>query len=401
MELIRKIGIHSFKSIVETGSEFELGRVNFFIGSNGSGKSNYLEAIGVLSAAANGRVDDDSLKTRGVRPGRPRIYKSAFNDRMSPQITLNAKSDSSSFLVSLLNPLEDPIDSWGYKNEDFTINGIQIVGRAPRSKSSETIEPDRGKAALKLAELDPHDNASKFLRRLQNYAIYAPVTPVLRGAPFPDGKTRNPVGLYGERLSDALEEFIKYSSGSEMGEERMHEILEMLDWVKNFDTHTSASEILSPSVPRANRVIRFTDRFMREGYNRLTGYDASEGALYILYIAMLALHPHAPEFFAIDNFDQALNPRLTRALVRNFSRWILDNPNNAQVLCTTHNPIALDGLPLNDPEVRLFVVDRDSGGRTVIKKLEFEFLRNLHNTHNEMPLSKMWVMGLLGGVPDV
>ena len=53
---IRQIRIQGFKSIVD--QTILLGRVNCFIGANGTGKSNVLEAIGILSAAAAGRVDD-------------------------------------------------------------------------------------------------------------------------------------------------------------------------------------------------------------------------------------------------------------------------------------------------------------------------------------------------------
>ena len=53
--MIRNIQIDGFKSIVS--QTLELGRVNCFIGANGAGKSNVLEAIGVLSASASGRVD--------------------------------------------------------------------------------------------------------------------------------------------------------------------------------------------------------------------------------------------------------------------------------------------------------------------------------------------------------
>jgi len=54
--MLNKIKISSFKSIVN--QEISLGMMNVFIGANGSGKSNFLEAICVLSAAAAGRVDD-------------------------------------------------------------------------------------------------------------------------------------------------------------------------------------------------------------------------------------------------------------------------------------------------------------------------------------------------------
>ena len=55
--------------------EFEPGLVNVFIGANGNGKSNLLEALGVLSAAIQGRVDYAALLRRGVRPGLPAMVQ--------------------------------------------------------------------------------------------------------------------------------------------------------------------------------------------------------------------------------------------------------------------------------------------------------------------------------------
>lgn len=45
--LIRTLAIHGFKSLMQD-QPTELGRVNCFIGANGVGKSNLLEALGVL-----------------------------------------------------------------------------------------------------------------------------------------------------------------------------------------------------------------------------------------------------------------------------------------------------------------------------------------------------------------
>jgi predicted ATPase len=74
--MIRSISVRYFKSI--EAAKIELGNLNVFVGANGSGKSNLLEAIGVLSAAADGKVNDQTLLQRGVRPGVPKLYKSAF-----------------------------------------------------------------------------------------------------------------------------------------------------------------------------------------------------------------------------------------------------------------------------------------------------------------------------------
>jgi predicted ATPase len=59
--MLSKISIQGFKSIHDI-QELELGLVNVFIGANGSGKTNEFPAVGMLSAAASGRVDSESRK---------------------------------------------------------------------------------------------------------------------------------------------------------------------------------------------------------------------------------------------------------------------------------------------------------------------------------------------------
>jgi predicted ATPase len=147
-------------------------------------------------------------------------------------------------------------------------------------------------------------------------------------------------------------------------------------------------------------VIQFVDRFMAKGRNKLTGYDASEGALYILYCAVLALHPKAPKCLAVDNVDQALNPRLAMKLMEALCSWTHRVNASRQWLLTAHNPAILDGIPLNDPEIRLFTVDRDSNGHTIVTRIDLEAALK-KRPNDEWTLSRMWMNGLLGGVPNV
>ena len=68
------------------------------------------------------------------------------------------------------------------------------------------------------------------------------------------------------------------------------------------------------------------------------------------------------------------------------------------MLATTHNPLVLDGLDLLDDRVRLFTVDRDSDGATQIHRVTVtEEL--MAQADKGMSLSRLWVMGRLGGVP--
>lgn len=50
--MIEKFSVKTFKSLEDV--TVKLGRVNVFIGANGSGKTGLLEALGILSAAAKG-----------------------------------------------------------------------------------------------------------------------------------------------------------------------------------------------------------------------------------------------------------------------------------------------------------------------------------------------------------
>src|ERR1700722_17936330 len=80
--MLTQFSVKSFKSLLDV--TVDLGSVNVFVGANGSGKSNLLEAIGILGAAASGRVNDESLAHRGVRPGLPALYKSSFQNTDIP-----------------------------------------------------------------------------------------------------------------------------------------------------------------------------------------------------------------------------------------------------------------------------------------------------------------------------
>ncbi len=133
--MLRSIHIAGFKSITDISLDF--GQINVFIGANGSGKSNLLEAIGVLGAAASGAVEPESLRYRGVRPGLPAIYKSSFrNTRLRPIITFEAKSDNGSFRIGLDNPIQSLKPKWRVSFEALDIlvdkEWKLVIGRSPR-----------------------------------------------------------------------------------------------------------------------------------------------------------------------------------------------------------------------------------------------------------------------------
>lgn len=396
--MIRTFDVERFKSLVKL--KLELGRVNVFIGANGSGKSNLLEAVGVLGAAAFGRVDDETLLRRGVRPGVPSLYKTAFPSKDKvPRIFFGATSlTGARYEVSLWNPIDKPDPAWRYMTERLVkAPGIEVVTRGVKKYGKRNQE--QGVAALETVNLQSGDAALVLMDELRAYSIHCPNTPSLRGL-VQDLQAREPVGLAGGRLPEAIEELLSAAKKNELLADLVEEVRELLDWAKDFSAGPSLGVPLSPSAARSRLVIQFTDRYMAQKRNKLTGYDASEGALYILYCAVLALHPKAPKCLAVDNVDQALNPRLAQKLMAALCSWNARLNSERQWLLTAHNPAILDGLPLTNPEVRLFTIDRDSAGHTTVRRIDLEAARSAR-PNDEWTLSRMWMNGLLGGVPNV
>jgi predicted ATPase len=395
--MIRSIRIEGFKSIAS--QSVDLGLVNCFIGANGVGKSNLLEAIGILGAAASGTVDDEAIIRRGVRAGLPRLYKSAFQDeRIRPHITLEGTGDQGSmYRVSLLNPLDQPKPAWSFKTESLKDDSAEFVSRGVRGNKEylrEQLLETAGLAALKLVEMPPEGAAMHLMRTLRNYAIYCPNTPSLRGT-VQDLQMRPPIGLAGGGLAEGVRDLQRLPG---LGG-ALDSVFELIEWASDIGATDEASALLSPSVAHSKSILKFTDRFMEASRNELTAYDASEGALYVLFTAVLCLSPASPQLFAIDNLDQALNPRLMARLAGRLAGWLGTASSSRQLLFTAHNPAVLDGLDLTNDEVRLFAVERNSEGHTSVRRVSLS--SELLALNKEYPLSRLWMMGHIGAVPNV
>lgn len=73
--------------------------------------------------------------------------------------------------------------------------------------------------------------------------------------------------------------------------------------------------------------------------------------------------------------------------------------DKVELLFTAHNPAVLDGLDLADSEIRLFAVERNSEGHTVVRRIEIN--ADLLAMNEQYPLSRLWLMGNLGAMPNV
>ncbi len=389
---LERISIQNFKSLYDVS--FEPGRVNVFIGANGSGKSSVLEALGVLSSAMTDRVNTNSLMRKGVRLSASSLYKSKF-------LTIEKESKTIDFSIKWKNEQHDyeyvthmtvpnDDDAWKYFAENVICDGESVYGRSNRTNAPLNNKIGYFTLAEPLASKE-YSDAAKYI---SDYGIYQPDTLTLRGT-VADPIQLNPIGLNGGRLAEAVEDLLHMEGEDLMfGTMYIEDMLELIDWASDFKVSKPRKTILNPGVPTTQHIIEFKDKYLKDTAS-FTGYDASEGALYVLFMLALAMHEKTPKMFAIDSFDHAMNPRLAKKVTEIFCKKIIEE--NKTVFMTTHNPLVLDGLDLSNDDIRLFTTDRNSQGYVEINRVKVsEKLLNMNQ-----PLSRLWINGALGGVPEL
>jgi predicted ATPase len=404
--MLTEINIANYKSI--NNLKLSLGRVNVFIGENGAGKSNILEAIALAGAANAGKLDNEFLVSRGIRVTQPELMRPAFADFSSDsQIVITVDDgENSPSTFELMND-NTPYAKWRYSVKSELYARIRVVlseldeligngkdemvdfGKNPELKISsnahsrinieKNLEWEKFSKILEQHKINVSHDA---YRQLNGFVIYSPENSALRI--FEKEGQIEPLGVNGEGLLKLL---------SVLGKSEQKEVLDtiksslhVLDWFKNFD-------IVDEPAGMVNRM-EIEDRFLAKDKKYFDQKSANEGFLFLVFYFALFSSDLTPKFFAVDNIDVSLNPKLCQRLMQQLV--LLSKKNDKQVLLTTHNPAVLDGLNLDDDEQRLFVVSRNEAGETKVKRVKKP--RSIEGVPPTR-LSEAFLRGALGGLP--
>ena len=426
--MLEQLKISRFKSVRD--QTLDLGRVNLFIGGNGSGKSNLLEAIGLVSACLGRGLGDSDIGAKGLRITPPELMKSSFKNEPLPRtLELVGKfSGGLEYKAVLQSKENDPL--LRFFSESAEIRGERVLGRSYRGvramgvSLADRLDQHRGLWDQVKATIDIPPEVGDAFSEFSRYVIYSPQTDFLRGRQ--SGKVDvPPVGLHGEGLPGAVSSYLKAfvrlgrkerqrrgSGGAEWEIiDESSDLVWLPGWASSFATYRGKPSLTSRDVADpSSKSVHFVDRFMHARRNQLSVYDSSEGTLFLLFVAVILSHPDAPKVFALDNVDNALNPKLTRKLVEQIIRVVSTTANKEtslgarQVFLTSHNPTALDAFDLFKADQRVFVVSRNKRGHTTADPLvpppnmtqeEWQLAKNGRN------LSQIWLDGDIPGALGV
>jgi predicted ATPase len=414
--MIKKVRIQNFKSIPDL--TLELGRVTVLIGANGSGKSNILEAIALAAAAAHDKLGNEFLASRGIRvpesqfmfcafdrstlpdnysiaPPLPHTFTSPELNRHlpSPIIISTQEDQATPFECKLIVDKSSSYPKWiDIDHENINNNLLNLIIHDTKSS---TEDKDLMQAVKKifvthapeikdrnaLRDWINHLTRTMRSRNLPDFLIYSPENSALRT--FQAEGQVLPLGIKGEGLFSYLKRLD--TSKQEQYLNEIKDRLKLIDWFENFD--------IPEDLSAGERSIRIRDRFISESA-MFDQRSANEGFLYLLFYSTLLISPDTPKFFAIDNIDSSLNPKLCVALLREIIH--LTKKYNKQIILTTHNPSILDGLNLNDDTQRLITVDRNIDGHTFVRRIEAP---KIAPGQKPVPLSEAFLRGFIGGLP--
>lgn len=384
--MIREVVLQNFKSIQDLS--LDLGRINIFIGENGSGKSNILEGVALAAAAAQRKLDNEFLASRGIRVTEPRFMRSAFDAEHAMQdIALTLRDDAGVEFQHRLRSDDSPTFSrW---QQDMALQVPEGV-RANLDKATAALLAELEKTPENPVVAAVLTDVRDFVERvmlhrdglLPEFLIYSPENSALRV--FQAEGQILPLGVKGEGLFAHLKALSQPKNLARLTE--ITDKLALLDWFDHFE--------IPADLALGERALRIRDRYLAEGA-LFDQRSANEGFLFLLFYFTLFISPDTPAFFAIDNVDASLNPKLCSALVRELVN--LAKIHEKQAILTTHNPAVLDGLDLHDDEQRLFVIDRDNDGHTRARRVPPP--RPLDG-EPPVKLSEAFLRGYIGGLPQ-
>ena len=378
-KMIEKIHIQNFKSIYDL--ELEVGRVNLFIGENGSGKSNLLEALVFVSASESNMLANEFLVSRGLRVPEPELMRSAFEEE--------DRNKDIKILIDYKNK-ENITEEYFFKNKNEVYSKWKVITSSDKNINEYTDQLNQiseeeffipeNHTDYKLIQLQFYQKFKSSID-FKNFIIYSPENTALRI--FEKEKQIQPLGINGEGLLKLLKVINNYEDKSYIN--TIIESLQLFNWFEDITIPTDISSM-------EDKVI-IKDKYL---YREFTQRSANEGFLFILFYITLIVAKETPKAFAIDNIDASLNPKLCTKLMTILTD--LAKKYDKQIFLTTHNPAILDGINLNDEEQKLFVVSRNKKGHTRMKEIR---AKDKPKSSDDEPLhlSEAFMRGYLGGLP--
>lgn len=399
--MIDEIEIKSFKSIKH--AKLNLGRLNIFIGTNASGKSNFFDAFKFLQGIGYGFTIDEILNGKsksvssvewdGIRGGNTNILFNGIKDSHSSKNTFEILS-----LYNLLGhgcgykidvePVKNRIVFEALLESDFTVFNTKY---SKQKGFTHTVEIKTGKKGR-----SPMINLNEYKTSLHQILSLSAV----------DGKREELIDLLVDFLSDQqridlvpsiLRGYSRQVSALRIGEKGenfasvVRNILsdtkvgkEYLNWLRKL----TPNEIEEIEIGKGavNDLI-----FGIKEHGKITyAPSLSDGTLRFAAITAALFQPSPPKMLFLEEIENGIHPTRMRLLVELLMSRA--EQGDSQLFITTHSPVLLDWIK-EEYFDNVFFCARKEDGSTEITPVSK--IPDIKKTIKKYPLSELFTEGWL------
>ena len=373
--LLRRVKLENLFSFRST--EVELRGLNVLIGANASGKSNFIEAIGLLQAA-------------------PVDLSTAIRQQGGVHVVCSLASRTPTAAIQCSEIQGEPLHyrlEFSEEARAFVINREVLTGSQPEvvNGSGPTyFERIGAKVRLIGENFNSISPTQSVFELYKSPADPTPITPI--------GRQFEAIRIYREfRTAGGSEARTGVSTSARkdfLGEGGDNLALVLLDM--NFKgVHESIREYLLRFCDRFNDVKVNLDGPIAKTYivesgllEPLVSWRLSDGTLKFLCLLAVLLEPQPGPLICIEEPEVGLHPEAIQIV----ADALVEASERTQIIVTTHSEALIDALSERPEDV--LVTERDSDNSTQFRRLD---KKQLSLWLERYSLGQLWRMGEIGG----
>lgn len=383
--LFKKLKVAGLLSFGPDGVDLPLRNLNVFIGSNGSGKSNFLEVLSLLKAAPRSLPDPvkemGGVKEwlwKGNQSGKEATVEAVVENpkgKMALRHFLAIREHGGRFEVvdeRIENENPHPGKPQPYFHYNFG-RGFPILKdhkEAERRLQREQVKPEESiLSQVKDPERYPaltqlQDNYSQ-LRLFRNWS-FGPAA-----------------ALRKEQSANGRNDFLAD------GGDNLALVLSKIKTHLKKDLRAGLAQLYQGIIDLDVQVNEGAVQLFleEEGGRQIPATRLSDGTLRYLCLLAILLHPDPPPLIAIEEPELGLHPDV----LPHIAKLLMESSKRTQLLVTTHSQMIIDALG-EQPE-SVIVCERTEGSSTFTRLSE----THLREWLKKYSLGKLWSMGEIGG----
>ena len=386
--MIERIVIENFKSLRSV--DLALGRVNLFIGTNASGKSNFLEALRVLEGIGNGFTIGEVLNGKpgsissevwqGLRGGSAYACFAGADGMRNITITANGMHEKPSSSSWKYHIVFSPSGEGSVVDEKITMGSIQF-GSSDFDRFLDSFNlPKLPKPILgTFHDVDLNDSStgniistrSPVAKLLSNAQRIDPMPLTLRGYSQHDQVDR--MGLRGENFAALVKTICQDEKTKDA----------YLSWLR----HLRPEEV--DDVGALSGALGEPMFMLRENGRDFPAPVLSDGTLRFAALTAAFFQPDMPDIMTIEEVENGIHASRVQLLLDLFRTQA--EATKTQVFATTHSPAILDWLQDDDYKTTFLCTRNESTGETKICPLVD--IPQFMNVSKKTPASELFSEG--------